>query len=90
MTANKTLLAGMILLAVTAAVQNARAAVTVDRLHKKYLELPDAQNAAGGDFKSVAAAIDAMYLQGYIAGVTDEMNDLANVGMDFDWPKTNG
>jgi Ssp1 endopeptidase immunity protein Rap1a len=31
-----------------------------------------------------------MYLQGYIAGVTDEMNDLANVGMDFDWPKTNG
>jgi hypothetical protein len=31
-----------------------------------------------------------MYLQGYIAGGTDEINDLAGVGMDFDWPKTNG
>ena len=31
-----------------------------------------------------------MYLQGYIAGVTDEMASLAGVGLDFDWPKTNG
>jgi hypothetical protein len=70
--------------------QNAQAGVTVGQLHKKCLELPDAQNAGSGDPKSVAAAIDTMYLQGYIVGVTDEMNDLANVGMDFDWPKTNG
>jgi hypothetical protein len=72
------------------ATQNAQAGVTVGQLHKKCLELPDAKNAAGGDLKSVAAAMDTMYLQGYIAGVTDEMAGLAGVGLDFDWPKTNG
>jgi hypothetical protein len=63
---------------------------TVGQLHKKCLELPDAENASRGDLKSVAAAVDTMYLQGYIAGVTDEMNGLVDVGMGFDWPKTNG
>jgi hypothetical protein len=81
----KTLFAGMIL-AVTTAVPNARAFVTVGQLHKKCSE----QNATGDDLKSLAAGIDAMYLQGYIAGVTDEMASLAGVGMDFDWPGTNG
>lgn len=64
--------------------------LTVRTLHNYCLELPDAKKAASGDPKSIKAAVDSMYLQGYIAGVTDEMNDLAGVGMDFDWPKTNG
>ena len=90
MTKTKRFFAGIMLALLVASVQNARAAVTVGQLHTKCLELPNARNAAGGDLKSVAAAIDTMYLQGYIAGVTDEMNSLVNVGMDFDWPKTNG
>ena len=80
-----------VVLSLLVATQNAQAGVTVGQLHKKCLELPDATNAASGDPKSVTAAIDTMYLQGYIAGVTDEMNDLANSSaMDFDWPKTTG
>jgi len=82
--------AGILMALLLASVLNIQAAETVGQLHKRCLELPDAKNAASGDLKSVAAASDAMYLQGYVAGVTDEMNDLAGVGMDFDWPKTNG
>jgi hypothetical protein len=71
--------------------QNAWAgSMTVGTLHDYCLELPDAKNAARGDLKSVAGGVHAIYLQGYIAGVTDEMAGLAGVGLDFDWPKTNG
>jgi hypothetical protein len=90
MTTTKMFFAGIVLAVLVTSAQNARAGITVGQLHKKCLELPNAQNAANGDLKNVMAAIDTMYLQGYIAGVTDEMNDLVNVGMDFDWPKTNG
>ncbi len=83
--------AGSILLAILLAdVQNAWATpLTVGKLHNYCLELPNAQDASP-DVKGVKAVMDSMYLQGYIAGVTDEMNDLADVGADFDWPKTNG
>jgi len=91
MTANKMLLATMLLAALVAPTQNAWAgSLKVRTLHNYCLELPDAKNAVRGDLKSVAAATDAMYLQGYIAGVTDEMASLAGVGLDFDWPETNG
>lgn len=82
---------GVLLAMLVASTEGAWAGpATVGNLHNHCLELPDAQNAARGDLKSLKAAVDAMYLRGYIAGVTDEMNDLAGVGMDFDWPKTNG
>jgi Ssp1 endopeptidase immunity protein Rap1a len=92
MTKTKMFATGAVPLAVfMAGIQTARATpVTVGRLHSYCLELPDAQNVSRGDVKSYKAAFDAMYLEGYIAGVTDEMNDLAGVGMGFDWPKTNG
>jgi hypothetical protein len=91
MTTAKMFFAGVLLATLSASTPNAWAGpVTVGKLHNFCLELPDTQNAAHGDLKSVKAGVDAMYLQGYIAGVTDEMNDLAGVGMDFDWPKTNG
>ena len=91
MTTTRMFLGSALLAALVASAQGAWAGtVTVGKLHNYCLELPDAQNAARGDMKSVKAGVDAMYLQGYIAGVTDEMNDLAGVGMDFDWPKTNG
>jgi len=91
MTAARAFLAALFLATLVSATQNAWAgSLTVRTLHNYCLELPDSRNAARGDLKSVAAATDAMYLQGYIAGVTDEMASLAGVGLDFDWPKTNG
>jgi len=83
--------AGFLLSVLMASPQRAWAGPTTVRTLRNYcLELPNAKNAARGDLKGIAAATDTLYLQGYVAGVTDEMASLAGVGLDFDWPKTNG